>query len=197
MKRANARAKVYIFFTPMHKKVLLRARVRKFHFWVGIGTSSRENTSDSHHSQHDLSEKQVIILTQCATISHLHENISGFIMHFPDWHSEVSLSPRWHIHFTAVTVRRHRGGVISPPRWHPFSELAFLYFTGYKRPFTRIQTYAHKPSHSTDKQSSSAIANPKINFRHLKKLQKSPISSLQTSSPDNKTTNHFTLPGQK
>ena len=83
MKRANARAKVYIF-SPQCIKKFFHARVLgKFHFWVGIGTSSRENTSDSHHNQHDLSERQIIILTQCATINHLHENISGFYPAFP------------------------------------------------------------------------------------------------------------------
>lgn len=95
MKRANARAKVYIFSPQCIKKNLQRARVRKFHFWVGIGTSSRENTSDSHHNQYNLSEKQIVILTQCATINHLHENISGFLPCIPlIGTAKFPLSPR-------------------------------------------------------------------------------------------------------
>ena len=120
----------------MRKKVLLRARVRKFHFWVGIGTSSRENTSDSHHNQHDLSEKQIITLTQCATINHLHENISGFIMHFPDWHSQISP-------LTAVTHMFHRGDCKASPRWRHFTTAVTSLFRTCISLFYRLQTSIH------------------------------------------------------
>ena len=114
MKRANARAKVYIFSPQCIKKffharvlesfifglALARHRVRILAILITTNTISLKDRLLSLHS--------VQQLTICM------KTLAVFIMHFPDWHSQISP-------LTAVTHTLHRGGCKASPRWRHFT----------------------------------------------------------------------------